>query len=91
MSYEFFKRGSIIRYETVTGNIYYAMWRRTDQGLYQYRNDMWVPRKRGDEVIAKSAKEWYSTVERTMKEQFTILEVRHEDFIRVLKDDRGLS
>lgn len=87
MSADIFKSGSILRLETVTGNIYYCMWRSSDKGLYQYRKGVWAPRKKGDEVIAKKAGKWYDAITSTMKEEFTVSEIRQEDFIDTLKRD----
>ena len=87
MSEDIFKRGSILRLETVSGNIYYCLWRKDNKGLYQYRNGAWTPRKKDQEVIAKKAARWYDVVTKTMKEEFTVSEVRNEDFIAVLKQD----
>ena len=81
------KSSAILRVETVTGNIYYCMWRNSNKGLYQYRKGCWTPVKRGEEVLAKEADEWYDVLTSTMKEEFTISEIRHEDFIEILKQD----
>lgn len=87
MSVEVLSKGNVLRIETVSGNISYTFWCRTNQGLYQYRHGKWIPRKRDGEVIAKSAKEWYSTLEKTMKEPFTAVEILHEHFVACLRQD----
>lgn len=87
MSDDILKRGSILRIETVTGSIYYCMWRKGDKGLYQYRKGMWTPNKKGQKIVEKKSTEWYDVLTANMKEAFTTSEVLQDDFITVLRKD----
>ena len=72
---------------TTSQAIYYCHWLRREGTLKQYKPTGWSLRTNKGEPIVKTAEEWYAVISKTMKEDFDISGINHNDFLNVLKAD----